>query len=288
MKTKFQFASCLTPVVLGYVFTGCASTVPVAPPSTSPTSSITPSSSPSGTVPSNNGSPTPPAPPPPNVPPQSGGTRYLGPIQFAPGATFASVSNFVNPSGIDRYTFNAAAGQPAKVQIYSATGQVALTLVAPDGTPLLRSQSGGSSWAGTLPLNGTYRLDAVNNYIGSQYTVNLTIQPASGGGAQIHYQGRIQFPPGATYTTANGFLAPRNIDRYTFSAAAGQPANLSVSSPNGQVLLTLVDPQGNPLVRYQSGANSWSGRLTASGNYRVDVVNQAAPSAYTLGLSIMP
>jgi hypothetical protein len=232
--------------------------------------------------------PAPPAPPPPNVPPQSGGTRYLGPIQFAPGATFASVSNFVNPNGIDRYTFNASARQPAKVQIYSATGQVALTLVAPDGTPLMRSQSGSTSWSGTLPLNGNYRLDAVNNYIGSQYTVNLTIQPASGGGAQIHYQGTIQFPPGATYTSVNGFLAPRNIDRYTFSAAAGQPANLSVNSQNGQVLLTLVDPQGNPLVRYQSGANSWSGRLTASGNYRVDVVNQAVPSNYTLGLSIMP
>jgi hypothetical protein len=241
--------------------------------SASPTSTPTPTDSPTST--------------PSNGPAQ--GIIDRGAIQFAPGSTTASASNFVNSGSIDRYTFDASAGQPANISITSSTGQVLLTLVGPDGTPIQRSQSGGSSWSGTLPLDGTYTLDVVNNSTGSPYTVNLNIQPVGGGGgAQINNQGAITFPPGGTSTSVNGSLAPQNIDRYTFQANVGQSASLTINSPNSQVLLTLVDPNGNPLVRYQSGATSWSGKLPANGTYQVDVVNQANPSSYTLGLSIRP
>lgn len=219
---------------------------------------------------------------------RTSGPRDLGPIQFPYGATTTSVNNFVEGDGIDRYTFDASAGQPARINILSATGQVLLTLIAPDGTPLMRSQSGSASWSGTLPMSGTYRLDAVNQYVGSRYTVNLNIQPAGGNSTQIHNRGSIQFPAGSTNTGINGYLAPQNIDRYSFTASAGQPANITVNSPNGQVLLTLIDPNGNPIIRAQSDATSWSGTLPADGTYRVDVVNQSSPSFYRLGVSITP
>jgi hypothetical protein len=212
--------------------------------------------------------------------PPTGRTRDLGPIEFAPGDTSASVSNFVRSNSIDRYTFNASAGQPATVNVDSQTGRVRLALIAPNGRAL---RYDSPSWVGTLPQDGTYQLEVRNRSMGSRYTVNLNIQP---GGAQILNRGVIQFPPGGTYAAINGYLAPQNTDRYTFVASAGQPANLTVNSPDGQVLLTLVDPNGYPLVRSQSGASSWSGTLPASGTYRVDVVNPSGASRYTLRTSI--
>jgi len=44
-------------------------------------------------------------------------------------------------------------------------------------------------------------------------------------------QGAIKFPLGGTFTSVSGNLAPQNIDRYTFQANAGQPANLTINSP---------------------------------------------------------
>ena len=219
---------------------------------------------------------------------QAHGTRYLGAIQFPLGATTASATNFVEGDGIDRYTFDAAGGQSARISISSQTGQVLLTLIAPDGTPIMRSQTGGTSWSGILPMNGTYKVDAVNQYIGSRYRVNLNIQPAGGGGnrTQIHNRGSIEFPADGTYTSVNGYLVSQNIDRYHFTAHAGQPVNLAIRSPGRQVVLTLIDPNGNPIVRYQSGATSWSGRLPANGNYQIDVANQSDASSYNLKLSI--
>lgn len=214
-------------------------------------------------------------------------TRDRGAIQLPPGATTASVTHLINPNGIDRYTFDAAGGQSARVSISSQTGQVLLTLIDPNGNPIVRSQSGGASWSGILPMNGTYTVDAVNQYIGSRYTVNLNIQPNGGGNrTQIHNLGSIKFPSGGTYASIGGYLASQNIDRYHFRANAGQPINLAIRSPGRQVLLTLIDPNGNPIVRYQSGATSWFGRLPADGNYQVDVVNQSGASSYNLGLSI--
>lgn len=281
MKLTRSIAYLLAPVLLGSALVGFGRINT----SLSPTSPVIPAAAnASNPAPASD---TPAAPVSPSVAQSTGGTRDLGPIEFAPGSTTASIDNFIDPSGIDRYTFDASAGQPATVNISSQTGQVLLTLVAPDGTPLVRSQSGRTSWSGNLPMDGTYTVDAVNQYSGAQYSVNLNIQPVSGGGgAQINNQGAIQFAPGRIYTSVNGYLNPKNTDRYTFDASAGQSVNLRINSPRGQVMLTLIDPNGNPLVRYQSGANSWSGTLPAGGTYQVDVLNQSGASSYNLGLRI--
>ena len=218
---------------------------------------------------------------------QRSGVNDQGTINFPPGRTSTQVTGFVGRNQIDRYTFTASAGQPTSINIGSATGQVFLTLVSPGGIPLQRAQAGGAGWSGTLPENGTYTLDVVNAGGGSRYTINLSIRPG-GGGAQVRNRGAIRFAPGNTYTQVNGYLPPQNTDRYTFTAAAGQPTNLSIGSPTGEVLLTLIDPNGNPIVRYQGGATFWRGSLPASGTYTVDVVNVGRGSEYTLSLGIAP
>ncbi|MBW4540500.1 MAG: hypothetical protein KME43_15340 [Myxacorys chilensis ATA2-1-KO14] len=101
-------------------------------------------------------------------------------------------------------------------------------------------------------------------------------------------RGQITFPAGSTSTSVDGNLASKAIDRYTFTASAGQNGTISVESPNQTVLLTLIDPQGSPIQRYQSGASSWSGKLNDNGTYIVDVVATGDASTYKLNVSIQP
>ncbi len=98
----------------------------------------------------------------------------------------------------------------------------------------------------------------------------------------------IQFQPGSTVSSVEGKLVSKSLDRYTFEASAGQPGNISISSPNQDVLLTLIDPQGSPIQRYQSGGSTWSGKLPTSGTYIVDVFASGQDSSYALTVSIQP
>jgi hypothetical protein len=104
----------------------------------------------------------------------------------------------------------------------------------------------------------------------------------------IDDQKPIQFQPGATTATVEGKLPAKRIDRYTFAATAGQSTTVSINSPGQDVLLTIVDPQGSPMQRYQSGSPTWSGKLPTDGIYMVDVVATGKASSYTLTVSIQP
>jgi hypothetical protein len=103
-----------------------------------------------------------------------------------------------------------------------------------------------------------------------------------------HDRGQIAFQTGSTSTSVQGNLASKAIDRFTFTASAGQPATIAIESPNQDVLLTLVDPQGSPIQRYQSGSASWSGKLPTNGTYVVDVIATGSASTYKLNVSIQP
>lgn len=116
-------------------------------------------------------------------------------------------------------------------------------------------------------------------------TVSPSLPSATGA---IDDQKRIQFQAGATTATVEGTLTAKKIDRYTFDAKAGQSASVSIASPRQDVLLTIVDPQGSPIQRYQSGSSSWSGKLPTDGVYIVDVVATGETSNYTLTVSIQP
>ncbi len=171
MKLTRSIAYLLTPVLLGSALVGCGR----IDTSLSPTNPVIPAAAnASNPAPASD---IPAVPATPSVAQSTGGTRDLGPIEFAPGSTTASVDNFIDPRGIDRYTFNASAGQPANLTINSPRAQVMLTLIDPNGNPLVRYQSGANFWSGKLPADGTYQVDVVNQSGASSYSLELRITP---------------------------------------------------------------------------------------------------------------
>ncbi len=96
-------------------------------------------------------------------------------ITFAAGATAASVEGAIaGPPYTTIYILEAMAGQAMSVAVTTTTpgGGIWLGISGADGTPLLRGQSGLTSWTGFLPATQDYVLQ-----IGAVNTTTLDITP---------------------------------------------------------------------------------------------------------------
>lgn len=99
---------------------------------------------------------------------------------------------------------------------------------------------------------------------------------------------RITFAPGATRAEINGKLAEHNTDYYVLQAQQGQIMSVEITSPNGDVLLSVVGADGTPYKRYQNGPPSWTSTLPATQDYYLHAVSVGPATAYTLRVWIEP
>ncbi|WP_432570729.1 peptidase [Kineococcus sp. SYSU DK005] len=97
-------------------------------------------------------------------------------ITFPAGRTSASVDAHVGPQQRAAYTFDAKAGQRARVQLEgSSTG--AFTLTAPDGTPLHTTRTRNQSDVTlTLPATGLYRIALSDDVHDGSQQLTLTVR----------------------------------------------------------------------------------------------------------------
>ena len=93
---------------------------------------------------------------------------------------------------------------------------------------------------------------------------------------------RITFGPGAISTEIQGNLAERATAFYVLAAQQGQIMSVEITSPNNDVLLSVIGQDGTPLKRYQNGPHSWTSMLPATQDYFIHVVSVGPASDYTL------
>ena len=210
-------------------------------------------------------------------------------INFATGATNATVTGRIDGVEVDTFLVNARAGQFMQTWVTSPTNDLFLTVVSPSGSPLARAQAGAKSFSGTLPENGDYRL-SVSSPSGtahSNYSLFVSITGSTSGGGGSTTQ-RISFAAGATSATVTGRIDGTEIDNFLLNARAGQVMQVSVSSAANDLFLSVTSPGGTPLVRAESGAQSFNGTLPENGDYRLTVLSTSgtAHSNYTLFVSV--
>ncbi len=207
-------------------------------------------------------------------------------ITFAAGATSASVSGQVAGTNVDTYLLNAYIGQQLQVTLSSPSGTAYLNVIAPNGIPLARAQAGAQSFSGSLPVSGDYQLQVLllGTTIETNYTLNVSV--TGSGGLPSETIQRITFATGATSATVNGRIDGASMDNYLLDASAGQYMQITVASPAGEAYLTVVSPQGSPLARAQAGAQSFSGSLPETGDYRISVSSPSATAHTTYTLTV--
>ena len=214
--------------------------------------------------------------PPTSTPEPSPAEPEATPIAFEPGRTSATVSGHVEQNGIVRYVLRASADQPMMVDITSPNGDVLLDIWGVDGMPLKRHVDDRAYWRGRLPSTQDYFIQAVSVGAATNYELHVTVFA------------RIQFEPGGTSATVTGEIEQNGIRHYVVRALAGQTMDVRITSPNGDVLLTIWGEDGMPLKRYVDDRADWRGELHATQDYYVEAVAVGQPTNYTLTVTIPP
>lgn len=99
---------------------------------------------------------------------------------------------------------------------------------------------------------------------------------------------RIEFPVGQNSAEVFAELAAGMTDSYIVRGQQGRMMSVEITSPDNDVLLSVVGKDGTPLKRYQNGPPSWTGELPATQDYILRAVSVGQSTSYTVRVSIEP
>lgn len=228
------------------------------------------------------------APPPTGVPPPTGIPQPTtqpqpGPVQpiiFAPGATEAAVQGQVPANGIASYSVNAQAGQSMELTLSSNSQTARLAVLSPTGVPLApqRGNPEGTYWQSTLPASGNYIIQVLAG----------NAAPVANFGLNVTIPVRITFAPGGTSAEVQGTTSESRVVTYLLKANGGQTMTVNLTAPPNSAGITIYGMQdGQPLIRSQSGATSWTGTLPMTQDYVIQVVPFGNGTVnYTLNVTV--
>lgn len=219
--------------------------------------------------------------PPTSVPPPtSPGPGPTQPIQFAPGATEASVQGQIQANGIAAYSIAAQAGQSMELTLSSNSQSARIAVLSPAGAPLApqRGNPEGTYWQSTLPANGTYIVQVLAG----------NAAPVANFGLSVTIPVRITFQPGAISAQVTGTTGQSRVVTYLLQANGGQTMTVNLTAPPDSAGITIYGMQdGQPLIRSQSGATSFSGQLPMTQDYVIQVVPFGNGTVnYTLDITV--
>jgi hypothetical protein len=105
------------------------------------------------------------------IPPAAAGAKR---IEFATGATSATATGQLGPSGADQYVVHASAGQTMTVDLTFTEGNAILVVWGADGSVLLTDHPEVSHFEGVLPSTQDYFI-MVKGQPGGSTTYNMTV-----------------------------------------------------------------------------------------------------------------
>jgi hypothetical protein len=105
------------------------------------------------------------------------GTNTPQRIQFAPGATAATVAGFTSAIAPARYVLRANAGQQMRVTLVVDNANSYITVLHPNGENLAGADGSVHNWASVLPVSGDYIIEVLNPGTGlANFNLTVTIQ----------------------------------------------------------------------------------------------------------------
>ena len=197
-------------------------------------------------------------------------------LSFAPGATSTNLEGQIFGGQAIDYLVRAMANQIMLVYVNSPADNVSLGVSgAQDMTIFLSPAAEVTSFNGVLPATQDYRLTLFSSAQNAPFNLQVII-PA-----------RIQFAPGAISASVSGNVQSGSVNHYLLRAMAGQTMNVTILSPGNDVFLTIYGlDDGNPLIRYQSGASNFTGVLLSTQDYMIEAVSVGPATGYTLNVIV--
>jgi len=204
-------------------------------------------------------------------------------IQFAPGATSATVDGQVNFPARTDYLVAASAGQEMQVEIVSAEAEANFAIRGvQDGQPYKQLENEDRSFTFTLPSTQDYLLSVASP--GKRGAFQLVVTVVNATGSQPEQQPiPIQFGLGETAAEYGGRLAAGATQEFILRAAAYQ--NMTISS-SGDVLLAVTGADGTPYKRFSVGGPSFALSLPETQDYFISVQAAGPATNYAMTVSV--
>jgi ribosomal protein S11 len=213
-------------------------------------------------------------------PPQTGNQR----IQFAQGATSATVTGQVSGDVFNGYVIRALAGQRMQLTLMTFALPIYLTLISPGGSPLARAQAGAQSFDGVLPETGDYTIQ-ISAPAGTTTTPYALVVFVTNMPSPTTTNERISYATGRSSVQVFDQIDGNSMDTYLLYISADQQLQITVQSPANNVYLTLVSPGGSPLARAQNGAQNFDQIVSETGDYTIQISAPAGTTQTTYTLT---
>ncbi len=181
-------------------------------------------------------------------------------IVFAPGTSAMVEQGTLQPGQVLTYSLEAAQTQPMTLIMDAPNNDVTLGVFEPDGTTLLNPANNSTSWQGTLPLSGLYKIQVTGGATTESY--NLTIKIA-----QV-----VNFAPGATSITLDGTTTNGYLSSYALDCSAGQTMTASLDVPPSIAFLDIYGVDTGTLLDASAKASSWTGVLPQTEDFVIEVI----------------
>lgn len=232
------------------------------------------------------------APPPaPTIDPRPQPTAVPQRINFAPGATTASVTGKLTSNISDHWVLRVLAGQTLSVNLVPVNGNARLIIYGADGTVLISDHADALQWSGRVPITQDYhiKVNAFDNTTPS-YTLQVTVMPLGPPTAPpTPVAKRITFAPGAIAATVSGVTPAVGVDRWILAAQAGQTLTVNlIVPPGGRAALVIYGADGTVLISDHASAMQWNGHLPKTQDYHIDVKPETGAVSYTMQVTIPP
>jgi hypothetical protein len=194
-------------------------------------------------------------------------------IQFARGATSATISGNLSATSSAHYVLRALANQLMDITLSAPEG-VRLFVSGPDGRSLTSLSAGSTTgFRGYLPRTGDYFIEVRSSSQAINYSFNVFIPQ------------RVSFDPGTTSATLSGRLTQHQNRDYILRAMAGQLMEIEVL-PANSVQLTIYGVDGTVLRSGMGEGSSFRGELPSGQDYIVTLRAGPQEVSYTMNVII--
>lgn len=192
-------------------------------------------------------------------------------VLFESGATSASFQRTVQGGDSHDFVLWAFAGQAMIVDVAAPKEEVSLSIVGRSTGDELAPGEKAKRWQVKLPETQDYRIRVTATGGTAEYQLVVTI-PAT-----------LKLPTWGSPATTKGRVKPGQKVLYLLPGVAEQRVAISVSSPEGRVLLSMYGlGDGASLIPAVARTRSWEGVLPREQGYLIEVASEGASSDYTL------
>ncbi|MFN8487229.1 MAG: NBR1-Ig-like domain-containing protein [Caldilineaceae bacterium] len=196
-------------------------------------------------------------------------------IEFGPGVTSGRIEDNLLGGELRTYVIKALQDQIMLVNLTPADPDFVVRVKGQNGVVPPALNPLNATWVGRLPSTQDYLIQLQANTKNTHYVLTVTIPE------------RIQFKPGATAATLAGVTNGSHF--YSLRAQQGQTMSVKFTAPRplGFMIYGLED--GAVLHRQADGGAGWSGKLTTTQAYLVQVdQGNRGPASYTMQVTIPP